>query len=71
MSNLSRNTGLTEVELRGRNEWLRLALRAAEDEGRYISTEERLVMERYARGEIMGEEARDLILRLHETPTSS
>jgi hypothetical protein len=69
MADLAHDCGVTEGELRGRGEWLRLALRAAEEEGRFISSDERRIMERYVRGEIMGEEARELILRLHETPS--
>ena len=56
----------TEFELQGRAEWLRLAVEAARREGREISAAERAVFERYASGEISGEEARHEIVRLYE-----
>ena len=59
---------LTPFELAGRAEWVSHALEAARREGRVVSAAERDVMDRYARGEISGDEARQEILRLFETP---
>ncbi len=59
---------LTAFELAGRVEWVSHALEAARREGRVVSSGEREVMDRYARGEISGDEARQEILRLFETP---
>ena len=56
----------TEYELRGRADWLRLALECAHREGREISAAERAIYERYTNGEITGEEARHEIVRLFE-----
>lgn len=59
---------LTAFELAGRAEWVSHALEAARREGRVVSAAERDVMDRYARGDISGDEARQEILRLFETP---
>ena len=61
----------TPLELAGRVEWLRHALEAARSEGRSISAAERAVMDRYVAGEISGDEVREQILRLFETPELS
>jgi uncharacterized membrane protein len=71
MSNLSTHPGLTEFELAGRAEWLNHTLEMARREGRDISAAEREVMERYARGELSGDEARHEILALFERPCAS
>lgn len=71
MSELSACAKLTAFELAGRVEWVGRALEAARREGRFVSAAERLVMDRYARGEISGEDARAEILRLYETPQVS
>ena len=65
MSDMPYRPKLTEFELQGRAEWLRLVLDAAHREGREISSAERAVFERYANGEITGEEARREIVHLY------
>jgi hypothetical protein len=59
---------LTNLERAGRADWLRRALECAELDGRVVSGAERAVMDRYVRGEISGDEVREQILRLFETP---
>ena len=66
MSETTYRPKLTECELQGRAEWLRLALESAHRDGREISAAERAVLDRYASGEITGEEARREIVRLFE-----
>ncbi|HUH84942.1 MAG TPA: antitoxin VbhA family protein [Stellaceae bacterium] len=61
----------TPLELAGRAEWLRHALDTARSEGRTISVAERAVMDRYAAGEISGDDVREQLLRLFETPELS
>ena len=61
----------TPLELAGRAEWLKRALEAARSEGRSISGAERAVMDRYVAGEISGDDVREHILRLFETPELS
>ena len=71
MSNVSARRGPAEFELAGRAEWLNHMLETARCEGRVFSAAERAVMERYARGEISGDEARQEILFLFERPCAS
>ena len=66
MSHVSARSQPAEIELAGRAEWLSHALEAARRDGRVICTAERAVMERYARGEITGDEAREAILCIFE-----
>jgi len=66
MSNIPYRPKLTEFELQGRAEWLRLALDSAYREGREVSAAERAIFDRYANGEITGDEARREIVRLYE-----
>ena len=61
----------TPLELAGRAEWLKHALDAARSERRPISAAERTLMDRYVAGEISGDEVREQILRLFETPELS
>jgi hypothetical protein len=61
----------TASELAGRAAWREHALATARAEGRAISVAERAVMDRYVAGEISGDEAREAILRLFETPELS
>jgi len=68
MSDVPGSAKLTVFELAGRAEWVDRALEAARREGRVVSAAEREVMDRYARGELSGEQVRDEILRLYETP---
>jgi uncharacterized membrane protein len=68
MSDQPASAKLTALELAGRAEWVAHALDIARREGRVVSDAEREVLERYARGEISGDEAREEILRLYETP---
>jgi uncharacterized membrane protein len=68
MSDIPVQAKPTAIELAGRVEWVNHALEEARREGRIVSAAERAVMERYARGEISGDEARQEILRLFETP---
>jgi uncharacterized membrane protein len=68
MSDNPARAKLTAFELAGRAEWVAHALEVARREGRAVSAAEREVLERYAQGEISGEEARSAILRLYETP---
>jgi hypothetical protein len=70
MSTTSYHPKPTKFELQGRAEWLRLALESAHREGREISAAERAVFDRYANGEISGEEARREIVRLFEVAHS-
>ncbi len=71
MSDIPVQAKPTAVELAGRVEWVSHALEEARREGRVVSAAERAVMERYARGEISGDEVRQAILRLFETPQQS
>ncbi|HYM04881.1 MAG TPA: antitoxin VbhA family protein [Stellaceae bacterium] len=66
MSHVSVRTQPAEIELAGRAEWLGHALEAARRDGRVICAAERAVMERYVRGEITGDEAREEILRIFD-----
>lgn len=68
MSDTRASTKLTAFELAGRVEWVGHALEAARREGRVVSAAEREVMDRYARGELTGDEVREEILRLFERP---
>jgi hypothetical protein len=68
MSDVPVSAKLTAFELAGRAEWVSHALEAARREGRVVSAAEREVLERYASGAISGDEARQQILRLFETP---
>jgi ADP-ribose pyrophosphatase YjhB (NUDIX family) len=58
----------TSIELRGRVEWMHFVIEAARREGREITRAERSVFERYFTGEIDGDEARQQILQILETP---
>ncbi len=71
MSDVPVSTKLSAFEFAGRAEWVDRALYAARREGRVVSPGERAILERYARGAISGEEARQEILRLYETPPLS
>jgi len=68
MSDTSVHAKLTAFELAGRVEWVSHALEAARREGRVVSSAEREIMDRYARGEITGDETREEILRFYERP---
>ncbi len=68
MSDVPVSPKLTAAELAGRAEWVSHALETARREGRIVSAAERQVLERYAQGAITGDEARQEILRLYETP---
>lgn len=61
----------TALELAGRAEWVNRALEEARRDGRIVCAAERAIMARYARGEISGDEVRQEILRLFETPSLS
>jgi len=61
----------TPLELAGRAEWLKHALETARTEGRTISAAQRAVMNRYVAGDISGDEVREQLLRLFETPELS
>ncbi|HXZ00123.1 MAG TPA: hypothetical protein VEI03_08995 [Stellaceae bacterium] len=68
MSDIPVQAKPTAIELAGRVEWVSRALEEARREGRVVSAAERAIMERYARGDISGDEVRQEILRLFETP---
>ena len=58
----------TSSELAGRAAWREHALSVARAEGRTVCAAERALMDRYVAGEITGDELRDAILRVFETP---